>query len=168
MVSGSVDKVEENLEEMFSICGDTIDSLIDLHMAMLAQGATYEFELHDEAFTLFEGTGAGGSIASIILLLKKQEAVTVFFSRIIDECHRARRDNKSKRYFYLNEVLLGSSNLEHTLENVIKAMGDNESQSIMHNYHCGAIILSLNHFHMSLVGQGVPVDFKGTDEGHML
>jgi hypothetical protein len=45
-------------------------------------------------------------------------------------------------------------------------MGD-ESQ-LTHKAHCGAIILSLNHFHMSLVGQGVPVDFKGTDEVHIL
>jgi hypothetical protein len=34
--------------------------------------------------------------------------------------------------------------------------------------HCGAIILSLKHFHTSLVGQGVPVDSNGADEGHLL
>jgi hypothetical protein len=67
----------------------------------------------------------------------------------------------------LNEVLLGSKKLKQILEDVIKTMGD-ESLSFTYKAHCGAIILSLKHFHMSLVGQGVPVDFKGTDEGHLL
>jgi hypothetical protein len=118
-------------------------------------------------FTLFEGTDTGESIASIILFLQKQEAVTVFFSRIIDECHGASRGNNSEGQFYLNEVLLGSHKLEHTLENVIKAMGG-ESQPLTLNAYCGAIILYLKHLHMSLVGQGVPVDFKLTEEGHLL
>jgi hypothetical protein len=34
MGSSSVDRVEENLEEAASICDDTIDSTINLHMAM--------------------------------------------------------------------------------------------------------------------------------------
>jgi hypothetical protein len=66
----------------------------------------------------------------------------------MDEWHGASWDNKSKGRFYLSEVLLGLKKVEHTLKNVIKAMGD-ESQSITHMVHCGSIILSLKHFHMS-------------------
>jgi hypothetical protein len=72
------------------------DSLIDLYMAMFAQGVPYDLELHGEDFALFEGTGTGVIIASIRLFLQNQEAVTVFFSRIIDEWHGASRGNKSK------------------------------------------------------------------------
>jgi hypothetical protein len=57
--------------------------------------------------------------------------------------------------FYFNEVLLGSNTLEHTLENVIKAMGD-EYQSRTHKAHHNVIVVSVKNFHMSLVGQGVP------------
>jgi hypothetical protein len=70
--------------------------------------------------TLLTGTGTGESIASIILFLQHQEAVTVFFSRIIDECHGASHGNKSKGQFYLSEVLLGSNKLEQALKDVIE------------------------------------------------
>jgi hypothetical protein len=50
----SLDKVEDNLKEAAAICDDTIDSLIDLHMAILAQGVPYDHELPDKDFTLFE------------------------------------------------------------------------------------------------------------------
>jgi hypothetical protein len=158
MGSGSVYKVEENLEEAYAICDDTIDSLIDLYMAMLAQGVPYDLQLPDDQYDIFEDTSTGESIASITLVLE---------IRIIDECIGASQDNKSKGQFCFNEVLLGRNKLEEILEDVIQTM-DTESLSLTYKEHCGAIILSLKHFHMSLVGQGVPVDSKGTDEGHLL
>jgi hypothetical protein len=142
------------LEEASDICDDTIDYPVDLHMAMLAQGVPCDLKLPGEDFTLFEGTGTGESITSLRLFLQNQEAVTVFFSRIIYECHGESRGNKSKGQ-------------EQTFEDFIKTIGD-EYLSLAYKAHCGALILSLKHFHMSLVGQGVPVDFKGTDEGHLL
>jgi hypothetical protein len=63
---------------------------------MLAQGVSYDLELPNEEFDLFEGTGTGESIASIRLFLQNQEADTAFYSRIIDECNGACRGNKSK------------------------------------------------------------------------
>jgi hypothetical protein len=142
------------LEKAYDLCHDTIDYLIDLHMAMLAQVVPYELELPDAEFDIFADTGTGESIASIILFLQNQEADTTFFSRIIDECHGASRGNTSKGQFYLNEVLLGTNKLEQTLEDFIKTIGD-ESLLLTYKTHCGAIILSLKHLHMSLVGQGV-------------
>jgi hypothetical protein len=65
------------LDEAAAICDDTIDSQIDLHIAMLAQGFPYDLELPDEDLALFEGTGTGEIIASIRLFFQKQEAVTV-------------------------------------------------------------------------------------------
>jgi hypothetical protein len=89
MGSGSVDKVEENSEEAAAIYDGTINSPIDLHTVMLAQGVPYDLELHNDDLTLFEGTGTGQSITSISCFLQNQEAVTAFFSRINDECHGA-------------------------------------------------------------------------------
>jgi hypothetical protein len=56
-------------------------------VAILAQDVPCDLELPDDDFTLFEGTCTGESITSIRLFFKNQEAVTVFFSRIIDDCH---------------------------------------------------------------------------------
>jgi hypothetical protein len=91
------------LEEAYAMCDDTIDSLIDLLMAMLAHGfpyethgLPYEIKLPDEEFALFEGTGTGEIITSIIIFLPNQESVKVVFSRIIDECHGVSQGNKSK------------------------------------------------------------------------
>jgi hypothetical protein len=150
---GNVDKLEENLEEAYAICDDTIDSLIELHMAVLAQGVPYDLEFPDEDFNLFEGAGTGEIIASIRLFLQNQESATAFYSRIIDEWNFASRGNNSKGQIYLNEFLLGTNKLEQTLEDVIKNM--DESLSLTFKAHCGAVILSLKHFHMSLVGKGV-------------
>jgi hypothetical protein len=58
-----------------------VDSLVDLHMDLLAQGFPCDLELSGEDFALFEGTGTEESIASIRLFLQNQEAVTVFFPR---------------------------------------------------------------------------------------
>jgi hypothetical protein len=92
--SGSVDKVEKILEESASTCDDIIDFLIDLHMDILARCVTCD--LPDEIFSLFEGTGTGESISSIILFLQKQKTITVFFLMTVDECHGASWGNKRK------------------------------------------------------------------------
>jgi hypothetical protein len=85
MGSGSVYKVEENLEEAYAICDD-----------ILAQGVSYDLQLSDEEFNLFEGRGTGESIASIKFFLQNQETVIAFYSRTIDECHGASQGNNSK------------------------------------------------------------------------
>jgi hypothetical protein len=61
MGSDSVDKVKENLEEATTIYDATIDSLINLHRAMLAQGVRYDLGLSAEDFTFFEGTRCTGT-----------------------------------------------------------------------------------------------------------
>jgi hypothetical protein len=164
---GNVDEVEENLEEAYDICDDTIDSLIELHKALLDQGVTYDLHMTDEERKVFDGTGTKESIASIRLFLQNQKAVAAFYEIIIDEYNGISRGNKIKGQFYLNVVLLGTKKMEETLEDVIKTM-NTESLSLMYTYHCGSIILSLKHFHIFLVGQGVPVDFKETDLGTRL
>jgi hypothetical protein len=65
-------------------------------MAMLAQCVPYDLEFPDEDFDLFEGTGTGESIASIILFFQNQEAVAASLSRVIAEWHSASWGNKTK------------------------------------------------------------------------
>jgi hypothetical protein len=139
LVFDNVYEVEDNLEEAYAISDDTIDSIVDLYMAMLAQGVPYDLQWRDEEFEVFDDTGTKQSIASIILFLQNQKAVAAFYSRIIDECNGASQGNESKGQFYLNEVLFGTNTLAESLEDAIKNM-NTESLSLTYNDHCGAII----------------------------
>jgi hypothetical protein len=151
--SDSVDEIEENLKQALFFTAHHMEALVDLHMAMLAQGVPHDIWLPDSDSNFVDDV-AGESIPSIRLFLEKQKIITFILSTIINKSGHASRVDKRKAEFYLSEVALGTDKLERILERAII------TGSTVDVAHCSAMVLSLKRFHISLLGQGVQVDFK--------